>query len=93
MKKELEAKNNCQVKVIVKDLTVAGASKEIYDELQRENISIDYLINNAGFGGHGKFHEREWASDLSMINLNIVALTALTRYFLPDFVKEIPARY
>ncbi|MDX1285423.1 MAG: SDR family NAD(P)-dependent oxidoreductase, partial [Draconibacterium sp.] len=39
-------------------------------------------------GGRGKFHEREWDKDLAMINLNVVALTALTRFFLPDFVKR-----
>jgi hypothetical protein len=49
---------------------------------------VDYLINNAGFGGVGKFHERAWEDDLAMIHLNIVALTALTRLFLPDLVKR-----
>lgn len=88
LKVELEEKNNCQVKVIVKDLTKMEAAKEIYDEVKKEGIDINYLINNAGFGGHGKFHERDWASDLAMIQLNIVALTALTRFFLPDFVKK-----
>ena len=47
-----------------------------------------YLINNAGFGGHGKFHERPWEKDLAMINLNITALTALTRFFLPEMVER-----
>jgi len=88
LKKELEGKHNCQVKVIAKDLTTANAPEEIFDELKREGIAIEYLINNAGFGGRGKFHERDWKQDLAMINLNIVALTALTRLFLPEFVKR-----
>jgi len=88
LKSELEAKFKCKVRVMVKDLTVVDAPKEIFDELKKENIQIDYLINNAGFGGRGKFHERAWEKDLAMINLNIVALTALTRFFLPDFVKR-----
>jgi short-subunit dehydrogenase len=49
---------------------------------------VDYLINNAGFGGHGKFHERSLEDDLAMINLNVVALTLLTKLFLPEFVER-----
>jgi len=88
LKKELEDQYQVKVKVIVKDLTHTNAPREVYDELINDNIHIEYLINNAGFGGLGKFHERSWESDLQMINLNIIALTALTRLFLPDFIKR-----
>jgi len=88
LKSELESKYSVNVMVIAKDLTLPVAPKEIYDEVKSAGIEVDYLINNAGFGGRGKFHEREWEADLAMINLNIVALTHLTRLFLPDFVKR-----
>jgi len=88
LKKELEAKHAVKVYVVTKDLSSATASQEIYDYVKSEGLSIDFLINNAGFGGLGKFHERELATDLSMINLNIAALTALTRLFLVDFVNR-----
>lgn len=88
LKAELEAKHKVKVMVIAKDLTQPDAIQEIYDEVKQAGIQVEYLINNAGFGGRGKFHEREWAQDLAMINLNIVALTALTRFFLPDMVKR-----
>lgn len=88
LKKELEGKHKIQVIIIVKDLTQSEAANEIYKALKGANITIDYLINNAGFGGIGMFHEREWEQDLAMINLNIVALTALTRLFLPGFVAQ-----
>lgn len=88
LKNELETKHGVTVKVIVKDLTEAEAPLAIYKQVQQEGITVDYLINNAGFGGRGKFHERAWEQDLAMINLNIIALTALTRYFLPDFVQR-----
>jgi hypothetical protein len=84
----LEEKHGVKVKVIAKDLTEPDAAKEVYDEIKESGIEIDYLINNAGFGGRGKFHERDWEKDLAMINLNVVALTALTRYFLPYFVAR-----
>lgn len=88
LKKEIEEKYKVQVLCITKDLTNPTAPQEIYDEVKSANIEVAYLINNAGFGGLGKFHEREWAKDLAMINLNIVALTALTRLFLPDMVAN-----
>lgn len=92
LKSELEQKHSIKVMVIAKDLTLAGAPKEIFNEVKNAGIEIEYLINNAGFGGHGKFHERAWESDLAMINLNIIALTALTRFFLPGMVSRNKGR-
>jgi uncharacterized protein len=92
LKKEIESKHGVQVKIIVKDLTKPEAPQEIYNEIKQTGINIEYLINNAGFGGLGKFHEREWNQDEAMINLNIMALTSLTRIFLPDFVKKNSGR-
>lgn len=88
LKAELEKKHKIKVLVIAKDLGKADAPKEIFEEVKKAGIQVEYLINNAGFGGLGKFHERKMEEDLAMINLNIVALTALTRLFLPQMVKR-----
>jgi short-subunit dehydrogenase len=92
IKGELEAKHSVQVTVIPKDLTQSEAPREIHDNIKNAGIEVEYLINNAGFGGRGKFHERAWEKDIAMIQLNIVALTALSRFFLPDFVKKNSGR-
>lgn len=89
---ELRRAHSCRVTVIAKDLTRPFAAREVYDAVKAAGIEVDYLINNAGFGGRGAFHERRWEDDLSMINLNVVALTALTRFFLPDFVARASGR-
>ena len=88
LKKELQETYKINVFVIEKDLTKSNAPKEVYEQIQHAKLKVDYLINNAGFGGLGKFNERELEQDLSMINLNIIALTSLTHYFLQDFVKN-----
>lgn len=88
LKEKLEKKYSIHVTVIEKDLSTPDAAKEIYDHVKLNNIEVDYLINNAGFGGIGKFHEKDWQQHLSMIQVNIVALTDLTRKFLPDFVEK-----
>ncbi len=57
LKKELEDKHQVRVVPIVKDLGSAGAAKSLFEEVKSKNIQIDFLINNAGFGLRGKFHE------------------------------------
>lgn len=85
---ELQSKHGVRVSVIAKDLVQPTAPREIYEAVKTAGIEVDYLINNAGVGGQGAFHERRWEDDLSMIQLNVVALSALTRLFLPDFVAR-----
>jgi hypothetical protein len=88
LKIELESKYKVIAVVVTKDLTAPNATQELYEEVKSLNIEVDYLINNAGFGGIGKFIERKLDEDVSMIQLNVVALTQLTHLFSQDFVKR-----
>ena len=88
LKKELEDKHNISVFTIGKDLSHPGAAKEVYDELKEKGVSIDYLINNAGFGDFGFFAESDWNKQEQMINLNVTALAHFTRLFLPDMIRR-----
>ncbi|WP_373493620.1 SDR family NAD(P)-dependent oxidoreductase [Aquiflexum sp.] len=88
LQKELEGIHKIQVVPIDKDLGVSGAAKELFDEIKIKNIQVDYLINNAGFGLRGKFHELPWERQIEMINLNMIALTELMYLFLPEMVNR-----
>lgn len=88
LKSELEDKHGISVKVIAKDLTLENAGQEIFDELTEAGIEVDYLFNNAGFGGHGKLHEQDWALINGMMDLNVKALVKLTHLFLPGMVAR-----
>ena len=88
LKTELEAKFGIQVTVIAMDLGKPEAAKLLYAEVNNAGIEIDVLINNAGFGGHGLFHERDWEEDQAMIQLNVMALTGITHYFVQAMVKR-----
>lgn len=88
LKDQLEKKYGIRVDVIAKDLSLVGASKEVFDEVQTLGIQVDYLINNAGFGLVGKFHEIQWDRHIQMINLNMVSLTELTHLFLNEMVER-----
>ncbi|BAY25226.1 short-chain dehydrogenase/reductase SDR [Calothrix sp. NIES-2100] len=76
------------VKPIVKDLSLQTSPEEIFTELQQEVIQIDVLVNNAGFGIHGLFHETNLTTELEMLQVNLVCLTHLTKLFLKDMVKK-----
>jgi short-subunit dehydrogenase len=88
LKKELENQYNVSVYIIGKDLSVFNSAQEVYDETNKQNIKIDYLINNAGFGDFGMFVDSDWNKELQMINLNITTLTQFTKLYLQDMVKH-----
>ena len=74
------------VRTIPVDLAASPAPKFLFDQLQRENIVVDVLINNAGFGAFGEFATSPQEEILGQIQLNIAALTHLTRLFLPPML-------
>jgi short-subunit dehydrogenase len=88
LKKELENQYKVSVYIIGKDLSVFNSAQEVYDETYKQNIKIDYLINNAGFGDFGMFVDSDWNKELQMINLNITTLTQFTKLYLQDMVKH-----
>ncbi|MBI2620202.1 MAG: SDR family oxidoreductase [Ignavibacteriales bacterium] len=75
-------------KVIAKDLSDPSVPAQIFKELKRENISVDVLINNAGFGSLGAFVSLPTEEQLSQIRLNVLALVHLTKMFLPAMVQQ-----
>jgi short-subunit dehydrogenase len=81
-------KEGVQVDVLVKDLSAYTCAREIFDWCQTNNRAVHYLINNAGFGDYGIFHESDWDKQERMINLNITALAYLTHLFLPGMIQR-----
>ncbi len=88
LKAELEEKHSIQVTCIALDLTEPDAPQRVTERVREDGIDVDILINNAGFGGHGKFHERSWDQDQAMIRLNVMALCDLTHRILQDMVAR-----
>lgn len=84
---ELKEKYAADSRVITADLSKARAVQTLVKELG-PTAEIDVLVNNAGFGGHGAFWEREREADLRQIAVNVTALTDLTRLLLPGMVQR-----
>lgn len=85
---ELTKAHGVNVQVLVKDVSVLASATEIYETLKQKGVVVDVLVNNAGFGDFGFFTETKWEKELEMINLNITALTALTKLFVGDMVAR-----
>ena len=88
LKHTLEAKHGVSVHVISADLSLPESSQQIFERTTALGLNIDILINNAGFGGHGKFIERALADDLAMMQLNMMTLTSLTHLYLQGMIAR-----
>jgi short-subunit dehydrogenase len=85
---ELRRENKIQVHVITADLSCAESPEKIFDELKGRGTNVDVLVNNAGFGLHGRFAELPLARQLEIIQVNVAALVALTGLFLPGMIQR-----
>jgi short-subunit dehydrogenase len=88
---ELRAQN-VTVKTIALDLVTPLGPKFLFDQLQTEGVAVDILINNAGFGAFGEFARMSNDEIFGQIQLNITALTGLTRLFLPAMLARCTGR-
>lgn len=80
---ELTQRHGIQAEVIAQDLTQPDAAQTVRELVEQRNLTVDILINNAGFGDYGAFSDRPRKRHLDMIRLNILALVDLTYQFLP----------
>src|SRR5436190_8135558 len=74
--------------IIAADLADPAAPRRDVEELRAKSIDVDVLVNNAGVGVAGAFLETDLRSELAMIQLNVVALTHLTKLLLPGMVAR-----
>ncbi|MFD5620659.1 SDR family NAD(P)-dependent oxidoreductase [Streptomyces yangpuensis] len=81
---DLRRRYGVQAHVVAADLARPGAAAALHAELDGLGLTVHTLINNAGFGSHGPFADQDPTRISEMIQLNVTALTELTRQFLPD---------
>jgi uncharacterized protein len=74
--------------VIAADLAKPGAAATLAHEIATRGLAIDVLVNNAGFGAAGRFDRLEVARLGEMLQVNIVALTELTRLLVPGMIAR-----
>lgn len=77
-----------RVRVVVKDLTRPAAAQEVFAELRQDSITVDILVNNAGTAGYGAFATSDLTYNLNMMQLNMVAVIQLTKFYLEQMRAE-----
>lgn len=85
---DLRERHGISVHVIAEDLADAQAPARICTLLDQEGVEVDVLVNNAGFGTTGAFHELPVERELMEVQVNIAALVALTGLLLPGMVSR-----
>jgi short-subunit dehydrogenase len=86
LKDSLETANH--VEIVCCDLSDAGGPRELVNMIQAKGIEIDVLVNNAGIAASEKFDQLEEEEIDNLMSLNILALTRLTRHYLPIMIRK-----
>jgi uncharacterized protein len=84
----LKKQYNVKIKMIIQDLSSEYASEKIFDQIKKENIEVNTLINNAGLGYCGLFPNMPSEKVSEIIKVNIQSLTKLTRLFSEDMISR-----
>ncbi len=79
---ELMLKHQITAHYVAVDLSTLEADARLFNETERHGFQVEWLINNAGFGSMGDFANLDLKREMEMINLNILALVALTHRYL-----------
>lgn len=80
---ELGRSNSVRAQYVGMDLSQPESPARLFEEAEKRGLTVDMLINNAGFGSFGDFAKADLDRELNMIDLNIKALVELTYRFLP----------
>ncbi len=85
---ELRRDHGVAVRVLPMDLADSRSPQAIFDALAAEGATVDVLVNNAGFGAAGSVAELSLEKQRDMLQVNVAALTLLTRLFLPGMIQR-----
>jgi hypothetical protein len=88
LKAEISSHCDSSIECVAMDLAKEDASEQLYAQLEKSGLSVDVLVNNAGFGLYGNFIETPWERIHQMLELDIRTLTQLTYLYGADMVKR-----
>ena len=85
---ELTRTHGVTATVLAQDLAAPDADEAIVRQLAEKQLTIDMLVNNAGFGSYGLFAETPADEDARMLQVNVAALTMITKRLLPGMIER-----
>ncbi len=87
-RRRLAGESSVSVRSLVSDLSKPAAAFELWREIEAAAVAVDVLVNNAGSGLYGSHAALDAGALASMLELNVVALTTLTRLGLPGMLER-----
>jgi short-subunit dehydrogenase len=85
---DLASRFGAESTIITADLSLPDAARVVHDAVTAAGQLVDILVNNAGFGGHGRYVETSAVDEHRMLAVNVVALTELTKAFVPEMAAR-----
>jgi uncharacterized protein len=85
---QLSASHKSQTKILVADLVQPDAPQQIFQFTAQQQLQIDLLVNNAGFGAYGEFHTVDTQRFLDMVQVNCSAVVHLTHLYLSEMIAR-----
>jgi uncharacterized protein len=85
---QIERDFGVTARVLVADLADAGAPRRLFDELTSQGITVDALINNAGYGLPGSFRRNPWPAHARFLQVMLTAVVELCHLFEPGMVER-----
>ena len=88
IKQDIEGKHKISVEIFDTDLSKTNSAEQLYKQTTDKKLKVDVLINNAGFGINDNFKDIDISKEESMLILNMITLTKLSKLYLKDMLKQ-----
>ena len=85
---EITELHGVEAEVVTGDVSTERSRKKLIDEIERRGLTVEVLVNNAGFGSGGRFTELDASKEASMVRTNVEAVVGLTGHYLPQMAAR-----
>jgi short-subunit dehydrogenase len=88
LRRKLRSEHGVNIEMVAADLSEPNGPETIFAFTEDRGITIDLLVNNAGVGSYGAFHNGDAGRELRIVQVNCSAVVHLTRLYLPGMVER-----
>ena len=85
---ELVDDHGIEAEVVTADVSKERSRRAMFNEVEKRGLTVEVLVNNAGFGSGGRFTTLDGAKETSMVQTNVEAVVGLTGHYLPQMAER-----